>query len=105
MGRKKIWTDERLDELTEMGTKVSVETIAKHFGVTVKTVKRISTTYGISIAFHKKAWTKEEEAYVLRYAGRMSRANMAKKLGRSVASLSYHACYVLDVKLRLRKKT
>jgi|AKYZ01.1.fsa_nt_gi hypothetical protein len=104
MGRKKFWTDERLDELTEMGTKVSVETIAKHFGVTVKTIKRTASNYGISIAYHKKVWTKEEEAYVRRWAGRMSRATMAKKLGRSLASLSYHACYVLDVSLRLRKK-
>lgn len=104
MGRKKFWTDERLDELTEMATKVSVDTIAKHFNVTPKTIKRIATTYGISIAFHRKAWTDAEEAYVLRWAGRMSRTKMAEKLGRTVASLSYHACYVLDVSLRLKKK-
>ncbi|AVJ48168.1 hypothetical protein [Salmonella phage SE131] len=104
MGRRKFWTDERLDELTEMGTKVSAETIAKHFGVTVKTIKRTASNYGISIAFHRKVWTKEEEAYVLRWAGRMSRTKMAEKLGRSVNSLSYHACYVLDVSLRLKKK-
>lgn len=104
MGRRKFWTDERLDELTEMGTKVSVETIAKHFGVTVKTIKRAASNYGISIAYHKKVWTEKENAYVRRWAGRMSRTAMAKKLGRSVNSLSYHACYVLDVKLRVVKK-
>ncbi|AEK82031.1 hypothetical protein [Salmonella phage 7-11] len=104
MGRRKFWTDERLDELTEMGTKVSAETIAEHFGVTVKTIKRTASNYGISIAFHRKVWTKEEEAYVRRWAGRMSRTKMAEKLGRTVASLSYHACYVLDVSLRLKKK-
>lgn len=103
MGRNKFWTEEKLSELEGMATKVPFESIAEHFNVTPKTIQRLASIYGISLSFHKRSWTEKDNDYILKNAGKVSRKDIAKFLKRSVNSLSYHACYNLNVSLRLKR--
>ena len=101
---KKLWKSERLNKLRELAGTMSVKDIAVEMGLDVEAVKNGASTYGISVAFEKKVWTEEMNQFVLTNAGKMARVDIAKHIGVTVDALSYRACYVFDISLRVKAK-
>lgn len=101
---RKLWKKERLEQLRSLAGTMPIEEIAATMGLSVKQIKDGATTYQISVAFKKKIWTEEMDDYVIKYAGKVDSKLIADAVGVTRAALSYRACYVLDVSLRVLPK-
>lgn len=88
---KYVWTEDRdqfLRERYDGKVQGRALEIARSMGFPVWTVKRRAAILGLSYAIDRRNWTEEEERFLWESAGARTAAWIAKKLGRTLTSVT-----------------
>lgn len=97
------WTNNNIKRLGRLIKKHSVEEVAEKMGTTVTVVIGACSRFKISRAKQRQPYTDKDDDFIRKWAGIRPRDWIAKKLNRSVNSVTNRASTVLHVFLRLHK--
>lgn len=97
------WSENNIKRLERLMKKHSVEEVSEKMGTTVTVITGACSRFKISRAKQRVPYSEKDDAFIRKWAGIRPRDWIAKKLNRSVNSLTNRASTELHVFLRLHK--